>query len=190
MQPHLYYEEYSQLILGSAVSPGVVELSGHDRYKEWTVTQAKGTKGAVTKLQGDKPGSFTATFFLAGYFAEDGVTLNDFEAWDIFQRLIESMTAGPIPIALPIYHPDLARNGFTEVTSGGVSGMKHTGHGMGMVQARFIEYKPERPSPARKAKASVRMGTTVKVGIDPNAGRKAELDALLAEVQNPGGPRR
>jgi hypothetical protein len=186
LQPNLYDPEYSRIILGSVFSPGVVKLKGHNRFKNWDVKAAKGQAGATSTLGGDPVGRFEAEFFLAGDSRVDGDP-TDFDDWEDFQKLIESMTNGPRPVSLPIYHPDLARNGFTEVSSGGVGGMIHDGRGGALITVKFLEYKPPKPKVSAKAvaKPAVRQGTTVLVKPDPNAKAKAELEALLDQARQP-----
>jgi hypothetical protein len=193
MRPYLYDEEYSAILLGvpGLRSPGVVKLSGPDRNKNWDIQKAKGQSGASTKLNGDDIGQFEAEFFLAAdEVDEDG--RDDFDRWEDFQRLVESTTSGPSPVALPIYHPDLARNHFTAVTNGGIGGMVHDGQGGARIKVKFLEYKPPKPKPAAKAKpkaagaaAPGSTGPAGNVKPDPNAAAKAELAALLAEAKKP-----
>jgi hypothetical protein len=173
------------IVLGITPSPGKVVLSGHDRWKNWDIQKAKGTTGATSKLNGDDVGTFTATFFLAEDDLSAPADENDFDRWEEFQRLIESMTAGPTPVALPIYHPDLARNKFTEVSSGGVGGMVYDGKGGASVVVKFVEYKPPKPKPAAGAKAKPGGTAGAQTKPDPNAAAKAELAALVAEAKKP-----
>lgn len=186
--PYDLDDELSCIILGTTRSPGVVKLSGHDRIKQWDVKNAKGTTGASSALEGDPIGKFDAVFTLAGDDV-DGVT--DFDEWEDFQRLIESTTSGPTPVALPIYHPDLARNRYTEVTNGGIGGMIHDGKGGATVKVTFLEYKPPKPKPAAKATAKpgasgAAAGPNTKpTKPDPNAERKRQLNALLDEADKP-----
>jgi hypothetical protein len=191
MRPYWYDEEYSVIWLGTARSPGIVKLAGHDRKKNWEIKAAKGQTGASSKLQGDPIGQFTATFSLAADRLDDD-GLDDFDRWEDFQRLIESTTNGPTPVALPIYHPDLARNHFTEVVNGGIGGYVHDGQGGATITITFIEYKPPKPKPASKAKAkpagkaaSNAAGVNNPPKPDPNAAAKAELAALLAVARAP-----
>jgi hypothetical protein len=170
------------LVLGSSQSPGTVTLSGHDRKKAWDIQAAKGTTGASSTLNGDPLGTFQAEFYLADE--------EDFEAWEDFQRLIESTTNGPKPVALPIYHPDLARNKFTEVVNGGISGVLHDGRGGRIVQVTFNEHRPPKPKPAAKAvaKSTQTYANTNEGGRsppDPNAEAKRELAGLVAEARRP-----
>ncbi len=170
------------ILLGGVQSPGTVVLSGHDRKKAWDMQPAKGQTGASSSLNGDPLGTFQAEFYLA----DDA----DKSAWESFQRLIESSTSGPVPKALPIYHPDLARNKFTEVVNGGISGMLHDGRGGQIVQVTFNEHKPPKPKPAAKAQAApAQTYATTDEGKrtppDPNAEAKRELSGLLDEARKP-----
>jgi hypothetical protein len=186
---------YSAIVLGSVRSPGVVTLSGHDRNEDWDIKAAKGQTGASSSLNGRPVGQFQATFYLASDEPDESGA-NDFTRWDDFQRLIESTTSGPKPTALTIYHPDLARNGFTEVTNGGVGGMKHDQKGGATVVVKFLEYKPPKPKPAAKATAKPAAAVRHGVGVegefgapppkpDPNADAKRELAELVAKAREP-----
>jgi hypothetical protein len=181
--------------LGGAVSPGVVKLSGHDREQNWTVAEAKGQSGATTTYQGEKVAKFKATFSLIF----DPVTgQDDFEAWDAFQKVIESMTAGTNPFALPIYHPDLARQRITEVSNGKVGGMVYDDKGGGTVEVEFLEFKPPKKKGGKAtAKSKVQKSVenagqalndqlldALKSG-DPLTQGNNQLDELLKEAQSP-----
>src|SRR5690606_29962779 len=175
MRPYWYDEEYSVIILGTVASPGTVTLQGHDRNKEWDIKAAKGQTGASSALNGDPVGQFQATFYLAAD-NQDGEP-DDFDRWEDFQRLIESTTRGPTPVALPIYHPDLARNGFTAVANGGIGGMAHDGKGGAIATVKFLEYKPPKPKPVVSAKAkpgssAAASATSKPAKPDPNAAAK------------------
>ncbi len=190
-RPYDRREELDFYVLGTGFvpSPGVMRLSGHDRNEKWDNQSAKGTTGSSSKLNGRDIGTFTATHTLSSDNVTDDGS-DDFDAWETFQRLIESTTNGPTPIALPIYHPDLARNGFTEVVSAGVGGMVHDGKGGATVTVKYQEYKPPKPKPAVKAKAKpaqtyANTDEGRRSPPDPNAERKAQVAALLAEAKKP-----
>ena len=178
-------ELYSSIILGTTPSPGQVTLSGHERKEAWDVKSAKGQDGATTSLNGKPIGRFKAKFsLLKDYGADD----DQFARWDEFQRLIESTTNGPKPTALPIYHPDLARNGYTEVTNGGVGGLTHDGKGGATVEVEFLEYRPPKPKPPKKATSKPSQstaGTAEPNKPNPYAAQEAELAGLLEEAQRP-----
>jgi hypothetical protein len=186
-----YDEDLDSIVFGTMRSPGLVTLSGHDRDKKWDVKPAKGHTGASMTLNGDDPGSFTATFALADDSNPRYIDLDTpsvFDRWDEFQKLIESTTNGPKPFALPIYHPDLARNRFTEVINAGVGGMVPDGKGGKTVTVKFKEYKPakKKKSGSPTAKASgPRVGVTTVSKPDPNAEAKAELAGLLEQARRP-----
>lgn len=193
MRPHDIDFELSKIVLGTTLSPGTVKLSGHDRKDKWDIKDAKAQDGASTSLQGKPIGQFTATFYLAD---DGGPGENDFDAWDSFQRLIESTTNGPKPVALSIYHPDLARNGFTSVVKASISGMMHDGRGGATVVVEFIEYRPPKPKPAAKAqpKSSGQAQTYANTdegtrqpppAPDPNAEAKRELASLVDQASAP-----
>ncbi len=182
--------ELSKILLGTKLSPGTVKLTGHDRKDKWDIKEAKGQDGASTSLQGKPIGQFTATFYLADDGAEGE---NDFDAWDSFQRLIESTTNGPKPVALSIYHPDLARNGFTSVVKSSISGMQYDGRGGATVVVEFIEYRPPKPKPAAKAQPkpagqtyqNTDEGARTPPPSDPNEDAKKELASLVNQASAP-----
>lgn len=189
-RPHQIEFELSKFVLGNRLSPGVVKFTGHDRKEKWDIKDAKGQDGASTSLQGKPIGQFTATIYLV----DDGADgTNDFEDWDSFQRLIESTTNGPKPQSLSIYHPDLARNGFTSVVMSSISGMQYDGRGGATVVVEFIEYRPPKPKPAAKAQPGSGGNTTPTITNgyraqpppDPNAAAKRELDSLVDEASRP-----
>jgi hypothetical protein len=179
-------DAYDVIVLGTMTSPGVVTLSGHDRDKNWDTQAAKGKQGATEILNGDPILEFTATFALAG--DEIGADSDDFSQWAIFKRLIESTTNGPTPVALPIYHPDLAEQRVTEVVLGSMGGGKHDGKGGKTYAVKFREYKPPKPKPTVKAIAKPGQGTAAASAPDPNAAAKAQLAGLLAQAQAPPAP--
>jgi len=190
--PYEQGEDLDFIVLGQLYpSPGIVTLSGHDRVQNWDVQQAKGTAGASSQLNGPPIGRFKARFFLAhDRLTSDGT--NDFDLWEEYQRYLEGLISGPKPVAVPIYHPDLARNKFTEVTVASIGGMVHDGRGGATVEVEFIEYKPPKPKPAAGAKAkpggaggSAGAGGGKAAKPDPNAAAKAELAALVAEARKP-----
>lgn len=191
-------EQLSYIVLGTTRSPGVVKLTGHDRKEKWDIKDAKGQDGASTALQGKPIGQFTATFYLVDDGSDD---LNQFDAWDSFQKLIESTTNGAKPVALPIYHPDLARNGFTSVVKSSISGMQYDGRGGATVVVEFIEYRPPKPKTAAKAqpKPAAQYNPATPPGAgqggnpppnppppnDPNADAKRELGSLVDQASAP-----
>lgn len=183
-RPYAQGEDLDRIRFGDVWSPGLCKLSRHERKKNIDVQRAKGKTGASTTLNGDDPADFDAEFTLANDETVEGPN-SDFALWESFQKLIESTTNGAKPFALPIYHPDLARQRITEVMNGGVGPMIHDGKGGATVKVRFVEYLPPKPKAAAKpaAKAGARQGVTTLEKPDPNAAAKAELAALLAEAK-------
>ncbi len=178
MTPNTHPELFRAITLGTATSPGTVTLTGHDRDPSWDVEAAKGQKGASSTLNGDSVGQFQASFYLAS--AADQI------AWPAFQRVLESTLSGPK--ALPIYHPDLAANHFTEVCAASIGGIVRDERGGATVLVKFIEYRPPKPARAKKATGGTGgaggAGGGGGSGYDPNAERKRELDELLDEARN------
>ncbi len=179
MLPYLYDEEYSTLILGDTPSPGkFVILSGLGRPENWDVKAAKGTTGASTVLNSPAVRHIKTRFDLSSQ--------DDFDRWESFVRLIGSMTSGPKPFALPVYHPDMARDGITELTNGGIGETTHDGQGGVSHFVDFLEYKPPKPKPASKPGGKTTGNTAGKPAKpDPNAKAKAELAALVAAAKAP-----
>lgn len=178
MLPYLYDEEYSVLILGDTTSPGKFTiLSGAGRPKNWDIQAPKGSTGASTVLNGDKPRLIKTRFDLSSQ--------EDFDRWESFARLINSMTEGPKPFALPVYHPDFARSGVTEVTNGGIGDAVHDGRGGVSHSVDFLEYRPAKPKVAAKptAKGAGKVAGAAATKPDPNAKAKAELAALVAAAK-------
>ncbi len=184
--PYETGEDLDFLVLGNLhISPGLLTLSGHDRVQNWDVQAAKGQTGASSQLNGAPIGRFKASFYLA-HDRLSNPEIDDFALWDEFQRLLEGLISGPTPVAVPIYHPDLARNHFTEVTVASIGGMVHDGKGGATVTVEFIEYRPPKPKAAAGAKAKpAGKGGGKAAKPDPNAGAKAELAALVTLAKIP-----
>jgi hypothetical protein len=173
------------IVLGTMRSPGTCTISGHDRNENWDVQKAKGTTGASSQLNGKDIGKFTVTFYLVDDgSAEPGQS--QFEQWDRFEKLIRSLTDASTPVALPIYHPDLARQGFTEVSNAGIGGVTRDKLGGRTVTVSFIEYKPPKKKPAAQAQAKPAAAggaTGAQKAPDPNAKAKQELKDLVAAAK-------
>ncbi len=180
MLPHEEEERLSYIVLGTMQSPGVCTLSGHGRELNWDIKNAKGQVGASSSLNGRNLGEFQARFDLADQ--------EDFDAWDAFERLLWSTVNGPKPIALPVYHPDLARNFWTEVVLRHMGEMVHDGRGGRSVIVKLGEHSPPKPKPPAKAQAkpgSPGGSATGTAKPDPNAEAKRELGRLLDEAKRP-----
>ncbi len=179
------------IVLGTTRSPGKVTITGHDRPKNWQNEKAKGTTGSSSTLNGDDITPFQCSFYLAGDgTGTDFEQSNDFDNWEKFQKLIESTTNGTKPIALPIFHPALARQRITEVVNAGVGGMTYDDMGGCTVVVKFQEYKPPKPKkPAKptagKTRGGSRGGNSSILAEDPNAAAKRQLAALVEEAKRP-----
>jgi hypothetical protein len=173
--PYTHPDLYRVIQLGGQPSPGKVTLSGHERDHDWDVQKAKGATGATTVNRGLANGGFTASFYLADE--------EDVAAWDVFHRTLAASVEGPKPTALSVYHPDLARNKITDVVVKSIGGLAHNDDGGATVVCKFIEYRPPKPKPAAKAGAASKAPRDPLT--DPNAARKAELAALLAQAREP-----
>lgn len=184
LSPKDHPELFDVLILdGDRVSPGRVRLNGHDRVKNWDIKSAKGQTGASSTLNGDPLGEFEATFELV----EDPYdNTDDFEQWELFSRWLHSLVNGPTPVAVTVYHPDLATNNFTEVTVRSIGGVVRQDNGLGIVKVKFGEHKPPKPKPVKKS-TSGGAGTTTTADKpakpDPNAEAKAELERLTNQAK-------
>lgn len=172
--PYANEDALNKILLGTVPSPGTVKLDRLEDPANWNIKEANGWTGASMTLRGQNPREFDATFYL--------VTDQDFDDWDVFQKVIDTMTAVAKPFALPVYHPDLARLRYTEVTKKSVGGLVYDGKGGASVKVTFIEYKPPKKKKGTSPTAKPAAGNTTP---DPNAAAKAELAALLAQARGP-----
>lgn len=164
---------YDHIILGDALSPGVVKLSGHDRKIGWDIKKGSGQSGATTTRSSDDPVEFTCTFFLADR--------EDFEAWPDFLAVINSTVAGPTPKAVDIYHPDLAENEIKSVVLSGKVGTTHDGLGGQTKTVKFLEYRP--PKKKGGSPKGSKSGSPAKKAPDPNQAALDEIARLTAQYQ-------
>jgi hypothetical protein len=177
INPRDYPDLYAQHVLGTAVSPGVVTFSGHDRQQTWDKQKAKGQKGATSKLDGEDIIEFQASYWLA--------TTEDQLAWPAFRAVIRS-TTHPEPKALPIYHPDLAEQHITEVCQASIGGAIRDSKGGVTYLVKYIEFKPPKSAPAKASSGGTAGSKASKPEpYDPNRAAKRELDGLLDEAAKP-----
>jgi hypothetical protein len=154
-------------------------ISGHDRPQTWNVQNAKGQKGATSTHEGEG----IAKFKLRLQVADDpSIPVDEYAELDKVLAMIDSTTSGPTPFALPIYTRDLARNRITAFSNGGIGGMVRDGKGGAYVDVDCIEYRPPQKKATGSAKAKGSSSTTKPAKVDPNAGAKAELAALVAQA--------
>jgi hypothetical protein len=188
LTPYNFPDLFDKILFGvkGKPSPGKVTLTGHDRDANWDVQKAKGQAGATSKLNGEDLGEFQASFYLTADSNDDDGG-NDISRWDEFQELLESTINGPEPIALPIYHPDLARNRYTSVVLRSISGCMHDERGGQTYVVKFGEHRPPKPKTTAKAKAkpNAEEGYGIRAPADPNDAAKEQLAGLLAEAKKP-----
>lgn len=174
--PNALTTAWDKIYLFGVPSPGVVTLSGHKRPIGWDIKKASGQDGATNTRKGEPLGRFTASFHLV----DDPYLGSDFDQWPTFEKLIRSSVSSSVPVALPVYHPELERNGFTAVVLEEMGEMKPDGKGGANIAVKFIEYRPPKPKPP---------ASTQKPEAESEADRRiqeaeAELDALLEEGEN------
>ena len=174
IDPREFPEIFDSLVLGEALSPGKLTLSGHDRKQSWDTEKAKGQTGATSTYNGEDVGTFQASFYLAS--PEEQL------AWPAFKRVVESTTSGGEPKALPIYHPDLAENRFTEVCNAGIGGAIRDSRGGVTYVVNFIEYRPPKPKPTAAATPQPGADETTEMRYDPNRAAREELAGLLDDA--------
>ncbi|MCC6902813.1 MAG: hypothetical protein IT377_27825 [Polyangiaceae bacterium] len=192
---------YASISLNGMRSPGTVTLSGHDRDWSWDIKEAKGQDGASTSRNGEKVAQFTATFSLSDDPLSD---VDDFTGWEVFSAMLGAAMKAKAPVAMSVYHPDLARNGITSVVVAGIGGMQHDGKGGATVAVKLLEYRPPKKKPVSgpsgKSSKTSKPGDPVgavagaldqhmlnllKSAGSPNEQAKAELHALEAEASKP-----
>ena len=191
LHPINFPDLYRSIIIGDfGTSPGVVTLSGHDREEQWDVQAAKGQTGATSTHGGKPVGSFQASFYLAADEDDPETGSNDFEVFEDFHSYLASLVSGTTAKAVPIYHPDLARNQYTEVSVQSLGGLIWDSRGGATVVAKFIESRPAKPQAVKPAVSKGGSGgTTSPTGKptkpDPNAAAKKELNDLIDEAKKP-----
>lgn len=178
------------LIVQNVLSPGKVTLSGLPRKNGWDIVNAKGKTGSSTTLNGAPVAQITATFELMGDEEnDDGQTV--FDRWDSFARLLQTSVEGKAPVALRVYHPDLADAKITELVLGpnGISLPTYDGKGGKSYTVDFIQFKPPKPKAAAKPKGGTVNYANTNEGKrsppDPNAAAKQELARLTNLAKQP-----
>lgn len=171
------YNPLDKMLLAGKLSPGVVTLTGHDRDRNWDVKQSKNADGGTSSLNGSAPGTFAASYYLV---KDEASGVDEIAEWDDWQKLCDGLApenSSPAQRA-PVYHPDLARQRYTEVSVKKVYGLVHDGKGGATGKVDFIEYRPAKPKKPRTAKEGFPKP-------DPLAAIRAQRDALLEEAKGP-----
>ena len=161
---------FNTIELAGRVSPGVVKsMTGHDRKVNWDVKDGAGQSGASSTLKSIPLRVVTVTFYLA--------TDDDLYSWPAFRDILLSTVRGPKPIALDVYHPDLAAVNISSVTLANLGGPVHDGKGGQTIAVQLQEYAPPKP------KGGSATGSK-KAAVDPNAAANAELAALTKKYNS------
>ena len=168
-------ELFDSYTLGGVRAPGVVTFTGHNRTEDWDTKTASGNAGAVSTHKGHGPIEFTATHHLV----IDPIAGVDQEAqWDEFAKLIEATVSGKTPVAVDIFHPDLARVGIKSVVKKSIGGFVRDGLGGTEVVVQFLEYRPPQPKTVAGAKGSG--------GAGPTTTGNAAIDGILNTAKSLG----
>lgn len=168
------------LDVAGTIAPGVVTIVECDIEGNWDDKEADGQDGASTAYKGKKLGTFKSRHDLA---VDPVIGLDEIGAWPGFVALLESTVAGESPVALDVYHPDLATQGITSATYRKVSALRHDGRGGASAEVMWKAYAPPKPKPA-KGTAGSKSGTKNDgrtYGDDKVDEATDELDALLKE---------
>lgn len=172
LNPVDFSDVYDYLIVNDTiVSPGQCTISGLKREEAWDVKDGNGQNGASITRKGSKLAKFTATFQLV---LDPVLGIDDYAKWDDFLPVLKSCTAGKNPVALTVYHPDVAEADVDSVVVESIGQKVHDGSGGATVAVSFIEYKPPKKA-----------GGSPKKGPDPNADLKKQVDDLAKEAALP-----
>ena len=166
-------ELYNVITLGGQVSPGLVTLSGHNRVVNWDPRLGPFMNGSTVAFKNIPLIQFTATFFLSKNPA-DGT--DDFTPWESFAQLIRSSGGHP-PVALSIYHPDLAENHISSVVMAEMGGFVYDGQGGATVAVKFQEYRPQKGQSGVPQAKPDNTPAYIKA-------QMAEIKALVNQYQN------
>ncbi len=168
-------ELYSSIVVAGNRSPGQVTLSGHDRVIGWDVKKGTGQTGATTTRTSEDPIEFTCAFYLV---QDDILGIDDFAAWESFSSLFRASVAGTTPLALDIYHPDLAANDIKSVVLKSFGGVVHDDKGGQTVSVKLLEYRPPKPKGGTPSGSKTKKKTP-----DPDQAALDELAKLTDEYK-------
>ncbi len=146
------YNVLDKMVLAGKLSPGVVTLTGHDRDRNWDVKQSKNSDGGTSSLNGAPVGTFTASYYLV---QDSASGVDEIAEWDEWQKLCDRLApnaSGMPPQRASVYHPDLARQYFTQVSVKKIYGLVHDGKGGAIGKVDFIEFRPPKPKKPHTAK--------------------------------------
>ena len=134
--------------------------------------------GGTTTLKEIPPIEFTATFYLLKDVAQG---IDDFADWPAFQNVIESTIKDSTPIAVDIYHPDLASQypPINSVCKASVGGALDDGKGGRTIVVKFQEYRPPKPKGGSPSGSKAKPDPN-----DPDAAALAEIAKLTVQYKN------
>ena len=161
---------YNVVELGGVQSPGRVTITGHDRKQGWDIKEGQWAEGRDDNALDGRPCRVHLLVLPGGP--------RDFDAWPTFLATVNSTADGAAPLALDIYHPDLAEVGITSVVKATVAGTTHDGMGGQTKVVKFLEYRP--PAPARGSPKGSKASAKAP---NPNQAALDELARLTAEYQ-------
>jgi hypothetical protein len=174
MNPVDFADEYVLIVAGTT-APGVVEILEADDEDSYDDKEASGQEGASTTYQGRKLRGFKSRHSLV---VDPVLGLDEISDWEVFCELLRSSVAGTTPVALDVWHPDLAVQGITSATKRKVGALKHDGKGGATGEVTWKEYQP--PKPKTPAGTS---GSKSNTKNNPN-GSKAYGDDLVEEAKD------
>lgn len=165
-----YANPIDHIVLAGQRSPGVADVEGAKRSREWDQKKGANNSGATLRFKGDALVAFTVK--LRFYTPEH------FTAWDSWKELITKPAIEASKIrALDIEHPMLADLGIRSVVVKDFTQPEQTADGEFTVTIEFLEYKPPVKVVARAAGSNAS-----STAFDPNAAERAELTLLNAQV--------
>jgi hypothetical protein len=178
------------IVIGGVASPGVCYLSGFKRLHEFDKKKGKGTQGATLTFTQKPPVEGTVKFLL-GYQTTTG-TVDHFDAWGSFVKLLKYDPTRKSVQAIDIYHPALAFIDVvscvcTEIEAPQIEG--DPGQQLYTITIKLCEYNPPKkksavgtPTTAISNSASGVAGAAA----DPvQDAQQKEIAALLAQAAAP-----
>ena len=165
--------ELDYILLAGVRSPGRCVISGASRKEKWDVKDADGQDGASTVRKGKTPAQFSVAFSL---HADPMADEDDFDRWRTFLKTLRTTVTGKEPIALDIYHPDLAELDIKAVVVESIGAKTHDGKGGATIQVGFLEYSPPKPKKSKGPSGS-------KSGGNPPSGDKEDPNDPLVQAR-------
>lgn len=172
IDPNTGAVEWTTLLVAGTRSPGVCKLGGPGLQLKWDVKDADGQQGASSDLSSEPIKEFEADFYLTD--EADDLNVTDFDRWDEFEALLRSSINGEKPVALEMYHPDLARVGITAAALKSIGMASLDGMGGATIKVSFIEFRPPKPKKA---------AGVAKTKAQPKTEGDKKIDEASAEIK-------